>query len=206
MANSSRAAAPRSAVAGSAAFPTQSAHRALMSLSDVRDAIENANNSLIALCELLDAANGARLSADHLHVLLAPVQQQLGRAFDDLNDMHLVEPTTDTLPVLDTAEPAPVQAVRPLASGEVLLRAPGKVTGRFFTINGDEALVMSDDNDFEIRLYRDYSNKNKRQKWNPAWWFSFESRQDMQGRNWSGNSSTYITDDFGNLVEIGGAA
>lgn len=196
----------RTAAAGSAAFPTLSGHRALMSFSDARDAIENANNSLIALCELLDAANGARLSADHLHVLLAPVQQQLGRAFDDLNDMHLVEPATDTLPVLDTAEPAPAQAVRPLASGEVLLRAPGKLTGSFFTVNGDDALLMSDNSGFEIRLYRDRVNRNNFPTSNPAWWRSYENRQDMQGHDWSRASAIYITDDFGDLVEIGGAA
>jgi hypothetical protein len=106
MANSPRPAAHRSAASSSSAA-SLSNHRALMSLNDVRDAIENANNSLIALCELLDAANGARISTDHLHVLLSPVQQQLGRAFDDLNDMQLVE-QSDPLPVLDHAAPAPL--------------------------------------------------------------------------------------------------
>lgn len=90
MANSSRPAAPRSTVAGSAT-PTHSAHRALMSLNDIKDAIDSVDNSLAALCELLGAANGAPISADYLHVLLFPLHEQLGKAADDLKDMRLVE-------------------------------------------------------------------------------------------------------------------
>lgn len=202
MANSSRLNAPRSAVAGSAAFP---AHRALMSLNDIQDSIDTVANSLAALSVLLAAANGAPISADYLHVLLSPLREQLSKASDDFKDMRLVE-QSDPLPVLDTAEPVPAQEVRPLASGEVLLRAPGKLTVSFRSVTGDEMMLISGENGFAIRLYRDSINKNKFREWHPSYWSSHESHQDMQGQEWSRHSSIYITDDFGDLVKTGGAA
>ena len=99
MANSPRTAAPRSActaaVTGAAHSPTLPAGRALMALADIRDAIDSASLALTALCELLTLANGAQISADHLHVLLSPVQASLEKAAGDLNDLPLIELDTE---------------------------------------------------------------------------------------------------------------
>lgn len=99
MANSPRTAAPCSACTaaftGPAHSPTLPAGRALMALADIRDAIGNASHALAALCELLTLANGAQISADHLHVLLSPVQASLEKAACDLNDLPLIELGTE---------------------------------------------------------------------------------------------------------------
>ena len=105
MANaSSRPRAPRSAVSGSAALPTPSGHRALMSLDDIRDTLQGVEGSLDALLVLPRAAGGVCINTDHIEALLAPVHQQLLRAANDLIDLPLIEPPANALPVLDQGE------------------------------------------------------------------------------------------------------
>lgn len=44
-------------------------------------------------------------------------------------------------------------------------------------------------------------------KWHPSYWYSNETRVDGTGRKWQAHeSTTYVTDDFGNLVDVEGAA
>ena len=131
MANaSSRPGAPRSAA-------SLFNHCALMSLDEVRTALNSVEGSLDALLVLLRAAGGAFINTDHIEALLAPVHQQLLRAANDLNDLPLVEPSFDPLPVLQAAAPAPrsppLIVIEPDLDG-----IPGAVvTGYYFNRMGD---------------------------------------------------------------------
>ena len=43
--------------------------------------------------------------------------------------------------------------------------------------------------------------------WNPSYWYSNETRVDGNGLRWQSHESpTYVTDDFGNLVDVEGGA
>lgn len=194
MANSPRTAAPCSA--STAAFdgntPTLPAPAsALMPLSQVRDTLNSVDSALHALRELLAAAHDSRVATDGLAALLAPLHQQLTLASCSLNDLPLVERT---------------ECMRPMAHGEVLLSIPKKLTYEFFTTCSACALEIRGEGFTQtLRRFHRPLNSSHASYWNHAHWNSNEERTDNLGQSWV-THSTYITNDFGQLVALEGGA
>lgn len=42
--------------------------------------------------------------------------------------------------------------------------------------------------------------------WHPSYWYQYSYRTDEQGRRWGAEGPPHVTDDFGFLVPVGGAA
>jgi hypothetical protein len=85
----------------------------------------------------------------------------------------------------------------------VQLQPPEEPRSRFFEV-GDGQIVLSiqDGNGYEHTLYRDYQPTDRTAKyWHPAHWRGHENRVDASGKAWR-SMATYITDDFGELVEV----
>lgn len=83
------------------------------------------------------------------------------------------------------------------------LGAPGTMRMSVFTCSGNPALEISDCEGYELTLYRDYASEAEHSRtFNPAHWYGSESRRDSQGRKWNRHGLRFVTDCFGELVEV----
>lgn len=95
------------------------------------------------------------------------------------------------------------QAALQRLENSVVLPATGKTTARFFTVGGQTALQLDGAHGFHQTLYRDHMPEvNRSRDWHPSHWYGTPVRQDEQGRDWRGSTEIYVTDDFGDLVEV----
>jgi hypothetical protein len=60
--------------------------RELRAIVDLSETVSDVDSSLTAICELLQAANGAKVNACGIHALLQPLQVRLSEAASELND------------------------------------------------------------------------------------------------------------------------
>lgn len=89
-----------------------------------------------------------------------------------------------------------------VASAGVQLPPPENVRGRFFDVGESIVLSIESDNGYEHTLYREYQPNDRTAKyWHPAHWRGHQQRIDASGTAWR-SMATYITDDFGDLVEV----
>ena len=93
--------------------------------------------------------------------------------------------------------------------GIVTLQGADPATRTAYT-RGDR-IVVTDRAGFELDFYRRRECpdcwQGTNMLWHPSYWYSRESRVDGAGRQWQTyESGTYVTDDFGNLLNVEGGA
>lgn len=70
-------------------------------------------------------------------------------------------------------------------------------------LNGQPAIEVFFDNGESDDYYRYMQPPDgAARRWNPAHWVCHKSRKDQHGHSWSSYNSKYVTDDFGDLVEV----
>jgi hypothetical protein len=127
--------------------------------------------------------------------------------------------TTTPLPVSKTVQRllAQVQAEAQAATLEALSAKDGIVvlqpmnngpkSVEFYSVGDSEALEIKDGLGAELTLYKRFSRPKGWDDWHPAHWAGCMHRVDSLGRKWSCYHDTkYVTDDFGNLVDVAGGA
>jgi len=89
-------------------------------------------------------------------------------------------------------------------AGAIVLQEPptSGLTAKYSETHGYRRLRLSKGFDYEISLQTSMLGTEFRWE-RPGIWYGSESRQDMQGRRWTGPLSChYVTNDFGDLVEV----
>ena len=92
----------------------------------------------------------------------------------------------------------------PPAGAIVLKEAPTSgLTARYDDSHGYRRLRLSKGFDYEISLQTPMLGDIELRWCRPGLWYGSEERKDMQGRRWKGLlSCMYVTNDFGDLVEV----
>jgi hypothetical protein len=78
---------------------------------------------------------------------------------------------------------------------------PGQLTSLHFRARNDLALLITGENGFEHTLYRRRPSVTDQYP-EPDHWSGHLSRQDAEGNKWSRWSGSYVTDNFGELVQV----
>lgn len=92
----------------------------------------------------------------------------------------------------------------PPAGAIVLQEAPTSgLTAKYNDSHGYRRLRLSKGFDYEISLQTPLCGNPEFRWTRPGIWYGTEERRDMQGRKWTGYlPSHYVTNDFGDLVEV----
>lgn len=93
--------------------------------------------------------------------------------------------------------------------GIVVLQPMNSGTKRveFYSVGGSDVINISDGQGAKVTLYKRYSRPKGWDDWHPSHWSGGMHRVDSLGREWCCYpGTTYVTDDFGNLVDVEGGA